>query len=196
MQTKTYIFFGNVGAGKGTQIAFLKDFLSNKTEQKVVYAYPGEYFRTLIKEGGFTNDLGKTIMQAGKLMPLFLVAHAVSSVITKEVDSENNHIIFDGFPRSIEQVGVFESIIKFYNRMNPEIVYIDISKEEAKKRLLSRARADDTEEGIAKRFEEYEQNVLPALEILKSKGYVVHEVNGEQSVEKVTEELFAKLQLN
>ncbi len=196
MQTKTYLFFGNVGAGKGTQIALLNEFLVKKTGQKVVYAYPGEYFRALVKEDGLTNTLGKEIMHAGKLMPLFLVAHAVSSVITKEIDSKENHIIFDGFPRSLEQVNVFESIVKFYERESIEIVSISISEEEAKKRLLNRGRSDDTEEGIARRFEEYKNNVVPSLNLLIEKGYMLHEINGEQSIENVTKEMFEKLGLD
>lgn len=195
MQTKTYIFFGNVGAGKGTQITLLKKFLEEKTAKKVVYAYPGEYFRQMVTGEGFTNSLGKEIMQAGKLMPLFLVAFAVSSVVAKEMDSFEDHLIFDGFPRSIEQVTVFNSIVKFYKREQPEIVCIEISKEEAKKRLLGRGRSDDTEEGINKRFEEYEQNVLPALNLLKEQGVVIHSINGEQSVEGVRQEIFSKLKL-
>jgi adenylate kinase family enzyme len=46
---------------------------------------------------------------------------------------------------------------------------------------MLRARHDDTEAGIKKRFEEYENNVMPALSLLKEKGYKINEVSGEIS---------------
>lgn len=191
---KTYLFFGNVGAGKGTQIAYLKEFLA-KDGQEVVYAYPGEYFRSFTKEEGYSNALGKEILDRGNLLPLFLVAYATTAPIVRDLKSESDHIIFDGFPRSLEQVPVFSSIIKFYKRDNAEIVCIKISKEEAKRRLLARGRHDDTESGIDRRFEEYENNVVPALELLKSQGFKVHTINGEQTIEEVKVEMFEKLGL-
>lgn len=194
MQTKTYLFFGNVGAGKGTQISLLKDFLA-KDGSNVVYAYPGEYFRNLVSVDGYTNSLGKEILDKGNLMPLFLVAEAVTSPIVRDLKSQNDHIIFDGFPRSLAQVPVFESILEFYRRENPEIIYIDISKEESKKRLLARKRHDDTEDGIEMRFEEYEKNVLPALHALEEKKIKIHKINGEQTIEEVKKEMFEKLGL-
>lgn len=194
MQTKTYLFFGNVGAGKGTQIAFLRDFLS-KDGSTVVYAYPGEYFRNLVTGDGFTNKLGKEVLDRGNLMPLFLVAEAVTHPIVRDLKGQNDHIIFDGFPRSLAQVPVFDSIIEFYSRENPEIIYIDISKEESKKRLLARKRHDDTPEGIEMRFEEYEKNVLPALKALEEKNIKVYKINGEQTIEEVRKEMFEKLGL-
>ena len=104
-------------------------------------------------------------------------------------------MIIDGFPRSLEQVPVFESAMKFYGRKNIEVVYLDISREEAVKRLQARGRHDDTEEGIAERFNEYENNVLPALNLLKEKGYVIHHINGMQHIDDVHADIRKVLKL-
>ncbi len=89
----------------------------------------------------------------------------------------------------MEQVPIIESAINFYGRKDVEIVYIEISKEEAQKRMKLRARSDDTDEGIERRFWEYEHNVIPSMEAMKAKGYKLHIINGEQSVEAVHEEI-------
>lgn len=185
MSPKTYLFFGNIGAGKGTQVALLREFLGKNTGKKTVYAYPGQEFRNLLQSEGFTNARAKEILHRGNLLPLFLVSYAVASVLLKDVSSDEDHIVFDGFPRSVEQVSVFNSIVDFYGRKNSEIIYIEISKEEAVKRLMLRGRADDTETGIQSRFGEYENNVLPALKELEAQGIRVHKINGEQTVEAV-----------
>lgn len=193
--SKTYLFFGNVGAGKGTQIFLLKDLLERRDNLKVVYAYPGNEFRKFIEGKDYSNLLAKEILNRGELMPLFLVASAFSNVVTSELQSPTDHLIIDGFPRSLEQVPVFESAMKFYGRKNIEIVYIKISQDEAIKRLKSRGRHDDTDEGIAQRFSEYEKNVVPALEFLRKSDLPIHEIEGEQHIDDVHIEIRKSLDL-
>ena len=54
------------------------------------------------------------------------------------------------------------------------------------KRNLLRGRADDTEEGLAKRFDEYVNNVVPSMNYFKGKeGYEIYSINGEQTIENV-----------
>ena len=77
----------------------------------------------------------------------------------------------------------------FYQRQNVEIVYLEISKEAVIKRMKLRGRSDDTDEGIERRFWEYEHNVIPAMQDLKAKGYTLHTINGEQEMEAVHAEI-------
>jgi adenylate kinase len=186
---KTYLFFGNVGAGKGTQISILKAHLERLGENKVVYAYPGNEFRKFVTGTGYSNVLGKEILYRGQLMPLFLVSQAFANVVVNDLQSSEDHLILDGFPRSLEQVPVYESAMQFYGRKNIEIIYINISKEQAIARLKERGRHDDTDQGIAQRFSEYENNVLPALNLLREKGAVIHDINGEQHIDEVSSDI-------
>ena len=195
MEAKTYLFFGNIGAGKGTQIALLKELLEKNTGKKVLHASPGQEFRNFLQLEGFTNSRAREILNRGNLLPLFLVSYAVGSLLIKEIASDDDHIIFDGFPRSVEQVTVFNSIVDFYARKNLEIIYIDISKEEAVRRLMLRSRADDTDTGIQSRFGEYERNVLPALKVLEEQGIKIHKINGEQAVEGVFNDIKLSLSI-
>ena len=89
---------------------------------------------------------------------------------------------------------MFEEVLKYYGRTDVHVVYVELSKEEATKRMKLRGRSDDTDEGIAKRFDEYVNNVIPAMNYFKDKtGYTMHTINGEQSIEDVHKELIASL---
>ena len=69
-----------------------------------------------------------------------------------------------------------------------------MGKEEALKRNLLRGRADDTVEGLAKRFDEYVTNVVPAMDYFKDKfNYKIYTINGEQSVEDVQKDIIKAL---
>jgi adenylate kinase family enzyme len=108
----------------------------------------------------------------------------------------DNHIFADAFPRTVGQAEAFESAMNFYKRSNVKIVYIEVGKEEATKRMKLRGRSDDTDEGIARRFDEYVNNVIPAMNYFEGKdGYEICKINGEQSVEDVHKEIIAKLGL-
>lgn len=195
MDVKTYVFFGNVGAGKGTQIELLQKHLNEKDGREVAYAYPGAEFRKLINGTDYTSLLVKELLNAGKLVPMFLVSWVIGNVLVEKVKSPDTHIIFDGFPRSLDQVIAFESMIELYKRTNIELVYIEVPKEEVINRMKLRGRFDDTNEGIAQRFSEYENNVIPALNLLKEKGYPVHTINGAQKVEEVFADLKKSLSI-
>jgi adenylate kinase family enzyme len=108
--------------------------------------------------------------------------------------SPEKNIIADGYPRAVAQAKNFEQMMEFYKRKNIKIIYIEVDKEEAVKRITSRGRHDDTSDGIKKRFEEYTQNVLPAMEYLRDKeNYKIYTINGEQTIENVHQELIATL---
>lgn len=188
MEPKTYVFFGIVGAGKGTQIELLKQDLQAKDGKAIVYAYPGSEYRKITSGDSYIGSLVKSKLDRGELQPDFLTVALFTSILVNELTPES-HLIADGYPRTPVQTDAFVEAIEFYNRQSPEIVVIEVSKEEVTKRMKLRARTDDTDEGIARRFFEYETNVLPALEALKQKGYKLHKINGEQSVEAVHAEI-------
>lgn len=192
----TFLFFGIAGSGKGTQIELLDKYLKEKNpDSKFTVAYPGSEFRKLITSGSYTGKLVKATLEQGWLQPNFLTISLFTDILINSLD-EHTHLAVDGFPRTITQSEVFEAAMDFYKRENVKIVYIKVEKEEAVKRMKLRGRSDDTDEGIAKRFDEYINNVVPAMMYFKDKGgYTIYTINGEQSIEDVHQELIKTLEL-
>jgi len=193
MESYTFVFFGIAGSGKGTQMELLKNYISKTDSRVCVYAYPGGEYRKLIASGNYTASLVKDSHDRGELQPDFLTNAIFTNMLINEL-TPDRHLIVDGYPRTVVQAKDFDMMMKFYKRKIVKIIYIEVSKDEALKRNLLRGRTDDTKEGIAKRFDEYVDNVVPAMNYFKEReGYEVYPINGEQSVEDVHKDIIKSL---
>jgi len=196
MQNKpyTFMFFGIVGSGKGTQVELLQKYLKDKNITKdILYTSTGAEYRKLIESRSYTGLKVKTSLEKGFLQPDFLTISLFTNILATNMH-EDTYLIADGFPRTVAQSEAFENMMKFYNRENIKIVYIELSKEEAVKRMKLRGRSDDTDEGISKRFDEYVNNVIPSMNYFKGKeNYKIYTINGDQSIEDVHKEVINSL---
>jgi len=192
----TFVFFGIVGSGKGTQVDLLSKYLKEKNlSEDVVATSTGSEYRKIIEKGNYTSGLVKDIIERGELQPNFLTISLFANILISSL-KENTSFMVDGFPRTIEQSEAFLSAMNFYHREDVHIIYIELGKEEATKRMKLRGRSDDTDEGIAKRFEVYENDVIPSMNYFKDKtGYTMHVINGEQSIEDVHSDIIKALNL-
>ncbi len=186
VEQQTIIFLGPQGCGKGTHAELLRDHLKKvDPERGVLYFSAGKQLRAFVEGKSYTADLNRSIIEQGGLLPTFLSVHVFSEQLMNEMKG-NEHLIIDGFPRTEDQVPVLDSAMRFYKRPTPTIMYINISDEEAVKRLVKRGRADDTESGIRERLGWTREHITPILEWFRGNPmYKVFEINGEQSVEAV-----------
>jgi adenylate kinase len=190
----TFVFFGIVGSGKGTQVELLQKYLKdNNLAEDVLFTSTGNEYRKLIESGNYTGQIVKTTLEQGHLQPNFLTISLFINILTANMKA-NTSFIADGYPRTIAQSEAFESAMQFYGRDDVHVVYIELSREEAIKRMKIRGRSDDTDEGIAKRFDEYVNNVIPAMNYFKDKaGYKMHTINGEQTIPDVQKDILKSL---
>lgn len=193
MQPQTFIFFGQVGSGKGTQVKLLMDFLKAKDGKECLYLGTGDGFRKIMEAGNYAGQLVKEKLSRGELMDDFFANSIIASGLADSL-KEGVHLITDGYPRTVAQSQTFEKMLEFYKRNQVKIIYIELSEQEAMKRNLLRGRHDDTEEGLRKRFNEYANKVIPAMNYFKDKDdYTIFTINGEQSIENVHQEIINKL---
>ncbi len=196
MNSKTFIFAGPQGCGKGTQVALLRNYLKKiDPERPQFQVISGDKLRAFKEGESFSAHLTKDRIGRGELAPLFLVIYLWAEEYIKNITG-NEHIFIDGSPRVIEESYAIDSAMKFYKREKPYLIYITLPREESKTRLMKRARHDDTEESLNKRLEWSEKFTVPAIEYLKNTGdYEYIEINGLQSIEEVEKEIHSKLGL-
>lgn len=194
-QGKTFIFFGIQGSGKGTQIKLLKNVIKEKDGAESLHMSPGVGYRAMVSSDSYISSLVKDSINRGELQPNFLTTTLATNILIDSLSLDKN-LFFDGYPRNHSQAVSTEEMMKFFGRQDVKIVNIKISKEEAIRRNMLRGRDDDTEDGLARRFAWYFEEVVPLLEYFESKeGYEILNINGEQSIEEVHKDIIKALNI-
>ncbi len=204
------ILLGIQGSGKGTQSKFLQD------RYGLTYFETGSALRKLSQEDSELGTKVKSIIEAGHLVPSEVVMDIIADFMGKL--PAGAQILFDGIPRKLDQADLFEEVMSKNNRTF-KCVYVDLTEEEAIRRLTTRricekckavypamytkeeceacggkliTRSDDNPESIKNRLHAFFTETSPVIERYRTREALI-DVNGQQSIEDVTKELFEKL---
>lgn len=124
------VMLGPQGSGKGTQSSLLSEKLG------MPHISLGTLFRAEVEAG---TDDGKelaAIMGRGDLVPAALAERILTTRLSKG-DAQNG-VILDGFPRTMEQADSLDNILKNLDRKLGHVIYLNVSDDEALKRLSGR----------------------------------------------------------
>jgi len=121
------VLLGAPGSGKGTQAKLLSQKLN------LFYLQTGELSREWAKKDRRIRE----IINSGRLIPEKEMTKFVMKYLEKKVP-EGKNILFEGFPRFISQYEEYEKWLASKNQKIDAVISLDISVEEAIKRLSGR----------------------------------------------------------
>jgi adenylate kinase family enzyme len=191
---QTFVFLGQSGSGKGEQSTRLQKVLKEKfPEDELLYLETGPNFRKFVVGEKYSNKLAKNIADRGDIQPVFLAVYFWAGALLQNLKGDE-HIVFDGICRRLEEAKVFSTAMEFYDR-KPVIIYINVSRKWATDRLVGRGRADDKDlVQLNGRLDWFEKYTVPVIEYFRENDrYTLLEINGEQTIEEVHREILQKL---
>jgi adenylate kinase len=182
------VIMGPPGAGKGTQADGLA------TRLGIPHISTGDIFRANVTQGTPLGIEAKRYMDAGEYVP-----DGVTNAMVRDRLSQDDcrpGFLLDGYPRTLEQVGELDEMLKSDGLAVDRAVELTVVVDEVVTRLLKRAqeqgRADDTEDVIRRRLEVYAEQTAPLTAVYESRGILVR-VDGMGAVDEVTARLLAAL---
>ena len=204
------VIFGPPGAGKGTQSKFIvKKF-------NLFQLSTGELLRNeIINKTQLGLNISST-MNSGNLVSDNIVSDLIEIYISN--NDFNDRLIFDGYPRNINQAENLNLLLKKYNRKIDLVLKLSVPIDIIKKRITGRSicsicgkiyneyfnpapinanccsskylqkRSDDTLDIAISRYENYEKNIKPVTDFYKETK-LLKVVNGETSIMAITKEI-------
>lgn len=169
------ILTGVAGAGKSMQGKMFAD------EHGYAWISTGEILRVLV-----TGKRRHEMLQ-GKLLSDEEVITILDTVLN--LIATDQEFVLDGFPRTITQANwLLDQVHKGRLKLTA-VVNLDASEGIVRERLMSRGRQDDTEDAIAKRFDEYRTVTQPILEHLKQEGVHVYNIDAAREPRTVHDDI-------
>ncbi len=174
------VIFGPPGSGKGTQSEnIIKKY-------NLAHISTGDLLRAEISGHTQLGTIAKSFIDKGELVPDETIIGMIDNKIESLVG--NKGVIFDGFPRTVEQAKALDELLADYKSNVSVMINLEVPKEELVDRLLKRGetsgRSDDNLETIEKRISVYEEQTKPVIDFYKKKN-VYKSVEGVGSIDSI-----------
>ena len=124
------LFIGPPGSGKGTQSKLLNEKMG------ITHLSTGDMFRKAIADKTEVGMQAKSFMDRGEYVPDSVVIEMIKNRLN-ESDC-NSGFILDGFPRTVPQAQVLESVLNDLDKKLDRIIFFDVEKNVLVQRLSSR----------------------------------------------------------
>jgi adenylate kinase len=179
------LLLGPQGAGKGTQAARIS------REYGIPHIASGEILRAEMQAGTELGQRVKDVYDRGDLVSDDLMIDLIRTRLAQP-DTEAGFVL-DGFPRTTAQAEALENMFNDIGRSFSVVFPLQIPDAVAFERLRKRAeiegRADDTDDAIQRRLENYHRETAPLIEYYRVRGNLVP-IHGDRS----ENEVFAEIQ--
>ncbi len=178
------ILFGPPGAGKGTQSKYLVKKING------FQISTGDMLRDEIKKD---SEIGKMItndMNDGNFVSDKIVNELIKKVVFDP--KKKNKLIFDGYPRSLNQAKSLNLLLDQSNQIIEHIFFLNVNKDTIIKRIEKRKiiekRSDDELDTILKRYDTYMKTTKPVLDFF-SKNSNFHQIDGTLEINEITNKI-------
>lgn len=183
------VIFGAPGSGKGTQSENLISHYG------LYHISTGEVLRDNIARGTELGKIADNYISEGKLIPDDLMVSILADILDNTPEAKGG-VIFDGFPRTINQAGALKEMLAKRGAKVDAVVGLEVEEDELIDRLIKRGkesgRSDDNLETIKKRLQVYHSQTQPLHDYYVNEGTYLP-IKGIGTVESIFDSIKAAI---
>jgi len=145
------------------------------------------------------SEIGKKIvnnMNDGKFVDDEIVNKLLEKIIFDP--PKKNKLIFDGYPRTLNQAKNLEILLNKSNQKIDYIFFLNVNKDAIVKRIEKRKflekRSDDEASIILKRYDTYMEVTKPVLDYYTN-NQNFHEIDGSMEINEISQKIEEKLRV-
>ena len=184
------VIFGAPGCGKGTQSERIVN------EYGLYHISTGEVLRDHISRGTELGITADKFISQGQLIPDELMIKVLEHVLDTHPEETAKGVIFDGFPRTIQQADALKALLDKRGTKINAVVGLEVDEIELITRIIKRGqetgRADDNPETVKKRLDVYHSRTFPLEQYYINEG-LYHAINGNGNVDEIFSEIKSHL---
>lgn len=156
--------------------------VTEKNPNTFSYFSTGDLFRSLLSSDNAIGNYLKHRIESGQLID-DKVTNTMFEAYMYTVADEGNHMLLDGYPRSVPQLEFILNLLQ-KNQRKPLGIHYVVPDEVVKERMLLRARKDDTPEVIQKRIDQFYEKTMPVIQYFKEHADLI-EINADDTIENI-----------
>lgn len=183
------IICGAPGCGKGTQSKLIVD------KYELNHLSTGDLLRNEIKAKTELGIIADSYISNGNFVPDEMIINILQKTIDN-LPKNSKGLIFDGFPRNVDQAEALEKMLKLRNMKTDILIDLSVQDEELINRLLFRGqtsgRSDDNFETIKKRLDIYYSKTTPVSNFYKNLNKYT-KIDGMGTVNEIFERISSVL---
>ncbi len=185
------VIFGGPGSGKGTQSDLLIE------EYGLFHISTGAVLRDQISRGTELGKIADSFISGGNLIPDDLMVSILGKTLDENTDKIAKGVIFDGFPRTIEQAKSLVTLLGERKMRLNVVIGLEVDDTELTKRLIKRGqdsgRSDDNAETIKKRLEVYHNQTSPLKDFYINEN-LYNPIKGNGTIEEIFTDIKAVIE--
>jgi adenylate kinase len=180
---KLFLIIGAPGSGKTTDA----EIIAERNDETIVHYSTGDLLRAEVTSGSDRGKLINSFISKGLIVPIEIAIETITGAIKA---APSDVILFDGYPRSFEQMNELDKFLASDNEVElVSVIEVVVSEEIARDRVLGRSRgADDKEEVFNSRMHVY-TDPLSVIQAFYEEKNLLHKINGERSIDAIVDEI-------
>ncbi|MBD3809622.1 MAG: adenylate kinase [Sulfuricurvum sp.] len=191
---KLFLIIGAPGSGKTTDAAMIAE----RNAELIAHYSTGDLLRAEVASGSDRGRIIDSFISKGLIVPIEIAIETIAGAIKS---SPFDVILFDGYPRSHEQMYELDKFLTLDGSIELiGVIEVVVSEGIARDRVLGRARgADDDERVFNNRMSIYTDPLSDIQSFYEAKG-LLHKIDGERSVDAIVNDMESfikyKIQVN
>lgn len=183
MSKKLFLIIGAPGSGKTTDA----EIIAARNSESMVHYSTGDLLRAEVASASERGQLIDSFISKGLIVPIDI---AIETIVTAIKNAPSDTVLFDGYPRSLEQMIELDKFLVHEKSVELiSVIEVVVSEEVARERVLGRARGADDDVAVFNNRMNVYTGPLADIQNFYATKSLLKKIDGERTIDEIVNEM-------